>query len=115
MRLIWSLVLLLPGVVWGHAGKVDANGCHADGRGGSHCHATAAAKDGRGSKASANALHRAGGAAAKGGGASKAGARRAPKYANCREVRAAGAAPIRRGDPGYGPHLDPDKDGIGCN
>lgn len=35
-------------------------------------------------------------------------------YRNCSEARAAGAAPVRRGDPGYGPHLDRDHDGIGC-
>jgi hypothetical protein len=35
-------------------------------------------------------------------------------YANCDAVRAAGKAPIRRGDPGYAPHLDRDNDGIGC-
>lgn len=35
-------------------------------------------------------------------------------YANCDAVRAAGRAPIRRGDPGYGRHLDRDGDGIGC-
>lgn len=35
-------------------------------------------------------------------------------FANCTEARAAGAAPVRRGDPGYGPHLDRDNDGIGC-
>lgn len=35
-------------------------------------------------------------------------------YANCTAVRAAGAAPIRVGDPGYGRHLDRDGDGIGC-
>ncbi len=35
-------------------------------------------------------------------------------YANCDAVRAAGADPIRRGDPGYGSHLDSDDDGIGC-
>ncbi|MBW6439075.1 excalibur calcium-binding domain-containing protein [Actinoplanes hulinensis] len=29
-------------------------------------------------------------------------------------VRAAGADPIRRGDPGYGRHLDRDGDGVGC-
>jgi hypothetical protein len=37
-----------------------------------------------------------------------------PYYRNCAAVREAGAAPIRRGDPGYGPHLDRDGDGIGC-
>ncbi|WP_091556204.1 excalibur calcium-binding domain-containing protein [Micromonospora pattaloongensis] len=36
------------------------------------------------------------------------------QYRNCAAVRAAGAAPIRRGDPGYGSHLDRDGDGVGC-
>lgn len=35
-------------------------------------------------------------------------------YDNCTAVRNAGAAPIRRGDAGYGKHLDRDGDGIGC-
>ncbi|MGZ4493109.1 MAG: GmrSD restriction endonuclease domain-containing protein [Nocardioides sp.] len=35
-------------------------------------------------------------------------------YDSCADVRAAGAAPIRRGDPGYAAHLDRDGDGIGC-
>ena len=33
---------------------------------------------------------------------------------NCTAVRAAGAAPIRAGQPGYGKHLDRDGDGVGC-
>ncbi len=36
------------------------------------------------------------------------------RYANCSEARAAGAAPVRRGQPGYGSHLDRDNDGVGC-
>ena len=35
-------------------------------------------------------------------------------YANCTAARAAGAAPVRRGDPGYARHLDRDGDGVGC-
>lgn len=35
-------------------------------------------------------------------------------YENCDAVRAAGKAPIRRGEPGYGKHLDRDEDGVGC-
>lgn len=35
-------------------------------------------------------------------------------YKNCDAVRAAGAAPIRVGDPGYARHLDRDGDGQGC-
>ena len=35
-------------------------------------------------------------------------------YANCDEARAHGAAPVHAGQYGYGPHLDRDSDGIGC-
>jgi hypothetical protein len=35
-------------------------------------------------------------------------------YKNCTAARDAGAAPVHRGDPGYGSHLDRDGDGIGC-
>ncbi|TVT25509.1 excalibur calcium-binding domain-containing protein [Amycolatopsis acidiphila] len=35
-------------------------------------------------------------------------------YANCTEVRAAHAAPIHRGEPGYSRKLDRDGDGIAC-
>lgn len=35
-------------------------------------------------------------------------------FRNCSEARAAGAAPVRRGDPGYSAKLDRDGDGIGC-
>ena len=37
------------------------------------------------------------------------------QYANCTAARAAGAAPIYAGTPGYGKHLDRDGDGIGCD
>ena len=39
---------------------------------------------------------------------------RTVSYANCAAVKAAGAAPIRRGDPGYSTSLDRDGDGIAC-
>ncbi|WP_310227546.1 excalibur calcium-binding domain-containing protein [Sphingobium xenophagum] len=35
-------------------------------------------------------------------------------YRNCREARAAGAAPLHAGQPGYGTHMDGDGDGIAC-
>ena len=35
-------------------------------------------------------------------------------YANCKEAKAAGAAPLYRGDPGYREDLDGDKDGTAC-
>jgi hypothetical protein len=35
-------------------------------------------------------------------------------FASCAEARAAGAAPLRRGDPGYSLGLDGDRDGVAC-
>ncbi|WP_257541979.1 excalibur calcium-binding domain-containing protein [Sphingobium sp. CFD-1] len=35
-------------------------------------------------------------------------------YRTCSQARAAGAAPLYRGQPGYGSHLDRDNDGIAC-
>lgn len=35
-------------------------------------------------------------------------------FRNCSEARAAGAAPVRRGQPGYSSRLDRDGDGVGC-
>lgn len=36
-------------------------------------------------------------------------------YRNCDAARAAGAAPIRRGEPGYRKALDRDGDGVACD
>ena len=36
-------------------------------------------------------------------------------YANCDDAKAAGAATMYKGDPGYRPELDRDKDGIACD
>lgn len=35
-------------------------------------------------------------------------------YSDCDAARAAGAAPLRAGDPGYARHLDADRDGVAC-
>jgi hypothetical protein len=35
-------------------------------------------------------------------------------YSGCNEVRAAGKAPIRAGEPGYSSGMDGDRDGIAC-
>ncbi|WP_460746297.1 excalibur calcium-binding domain-containing protein [Nocardia goodfellowii] len=35
-------------------------------------------------------------------------------YANCAAARAAGAAPLHRGEPGYSSKLDRDNDGVAC-
>jgi len=86
-----------------HPGGLNAEGCHNNRRTGDyHCH-----RGGGGGSSSRSApLRRRSLLAAPtaGGGA----------FRNCTEARAAGAAPVMRGDPGYGPHLDRDSDGIGC-
>lgn len=82
--------------------------------------AAAKAKAAAAAKAKAAAAAKAkAAAAAKAKGAAAAAAKAAPApvsvyYANCAAVRAAGAAPIRIGEPGYSTKLDRDGDGIGC-
>lgn len=39
---------------------------------------------------------------------------RASIYRSCAEARAAGAAPLRSGQPGYSIKLDRDRDGVAC-
>lgn len=78
-----------------HPGGLNGEGCHNNRKtGGYHCHG------GSSSSPSTKPKKR----PSSGGGAFK----------NCSEARAAGAAPVRAGDPGYGPHLDRDDDGVGC-
>ncbi|MER6449699.1 excalibur calcium-binding domain-containing protein [Streptomyces venezuelae] len=48
------------------------------------------------------------------GGSSGTGGGGSVYYKNCAAAKAAGAAPVRRGDPGYGKHLDKDGDGTAC-
>ena len=90
-----------------HSGGLNAEGCHNDRkRGGYHCHRGGGASS-RSDAAPINTFT-----------PSRIAPGRAPRnqgvFANCAEARAAGAAPVRRGEPGYGPHLDRDGDGVGC-
>ena len=102
MRATLAIAVLALGVAssgaLAHGGGLDANGCHHDRkRGGYHCH--------RGSDGTSTSP-------------------RPPDrprrmagtvyFANCSAARAAGAAPVRAGDPGYARHLDRDGDGVGC-
>lgn len=101
-----------------HPGGLDKQGCHTNRKTGEyHCH--------RGAPPAASAAPRPSATqplpfAPAPGTAPTPVQRAAPRtapgraYRNCAEARAAGAAPVRRGDPGYGPHLDRDNDGIGC-
>ena len=98
--LILSMLMVLPQPLLAHPGGLAADGCHNDRKnGGRHCHG-----GGKSASASSSSRSRVLGLRSSGGGA----------YANCSAARAAGAAPVRRGDPGYGSHLDRDDDGVGC-
>ncbi len=90
---------------FGHGGGLNADGCHTNRRTGDyHCHRAAASRP----PATASAFTGQALSGRRGGVASEV------RYANCTEVRAAGKAPLRRGDPGYAAHLDRDNDGIAC-
>ncbi|KRG71683.1 excalibur calcium-binding domain-containing protein [Pseudoxanthomonas dokdonensis] len=100
------LLLALPWLALAHSGGLDRHGCHHNRKTGDyHCHRQAGTRPASPSPAASPA-------------ASELAARPArastTAYANCAEARAAGAAPVRRGQPGYGAHLDRDNDGIGC-
>lgn len=96
-----AAVLAMPASVSAHPGGLNSEGCHNNRKTGDyHCH--------RGSRSRA-APARPQSLTSDGLGSRSAGA-----FANCTAARAAGAAPVRRGNPGYGPHLDRDGDGVGC-
>ena len=83
-----------------HGGGLNAQGCHTNHKTGDyHCHRGGPSSSSTSSRANLYDVKptRAGGA-----------------FRNCAAARAAGAAPVRAGDPGYGVHLDRDGDGIGC-
>ena len=97
---IEAVALTLAGMTFpiaevsGHPGGLAADGCHNDRKnGGRHCQR---GPDAGGSdqpqRSSSGVVY----------------------YPNCTAARNAGAAPVRRGQPGYGRHLDRDGDGIGC-
>jgi hypothetical protein len=78
-----------------HPGGLNSEGCHNNRKtGGYHCHRGSSASPSRALRAVSNSSNR--------------------EFANCSQARAAGAAPVREGDPGYGRHLDRDGDGVGC-
>lgn len=89
------LATFSPAATLAHPGGLAADGCHNDRKnGGRHCHrvaATSASPIDRSQKLYNNVY-----------------------YPNCAAARAAGAAPVRIGEAGYGRHLDRDGDGVGC-
>lgn len=112
---LWMTVLAVfvpAGGAWAHGGGLNAEGCHMNRKTGDyHCHRAAASPPlARTAYAPVRDRQQAQLADANAPRARPRGA----AFANCAEARAAGAAPVRLGDPGYGPHLDRDNDGVGC-
>ena len=82
-----------------HPGRTASDGCHNDRKAGKrHCHSAKKTKTSQRSNLNTSKKTRAG----------------SVYYKNCTAARAAGAAPIRRGQAGYARHLDRDNDGLAC-
>lgn len=95
------LIVLASPITLGHSGGTNADGCHTNRKTGDyHCHSPKAKPR---AAPPSTALQRPLAVKAS-----------STHYANCTEAREAGAAPVKRGDPGYGSHLDRDNDGVGC-
>lgn len=94
-------LLLVPAEAFAHPGGLNTEGCHTNRKTGEyHCHRSSGAAPPQHRGMVAQSLYS---TASQGG-----------SFRNCTEARAAGAAPIYRGQPGYAPHLDRDGDGIAC-
>ena len=92
--------------VLAHSGGLNAEGCHNDRKnGGYHCHRAPS-----GSAVPRPETYTPQNNLTDGVSPANSG----DAFRNCSAARAAGAAPVRRGDPGYGSHLDRDGDGVGC-
>lgn len=107
MALVLAVAVTCP--AYGHPGGLNAEGCHNNRKSGDyHCH-----RSGRSASPPSSGAYD--GAASHFSGGSGAALQHSGRaFANCSEARAMGAAPVRRGAPGYGPHLDRDGDGVGC-
>ena len=98
-----------------HGGGLNAQGCHNNRKTGDyHCHRAPAAAPAP--RPAATQLAPARGTPLPARRVERASAQSTDRvyYVNCSEARAAGAAPVYRGDPGYAAHLDRDNDGVGC-
>ena len=101
-------IVALATPAFAHPGGLNAEGCHNDRRnGGYHCHRGPSRGSGGNSGSSSRSTPAFVGAGAGTGTSTR-------YYANCSQAHAAGVTPIRRGQPGYGRHLDRDGDGIAC-
>lgn len=110
-RLCLAILMVWPAVPAGaHSGGLNKQGCHTENRTGEyHCHRGAST-----GKMSSAPLREQSPRFAPAAPRRRDGTLPDRAFRNCDEARAHEAAPVRRGDPGYGPHLDRDNDGVGC-
>jgi hypothetical protein len=88
-----SFAILAASSAAAHPGGLNAAGCHNDRKnGGYHCHRAPVREALPFRQSNTDSAY----------------------YPNCAAARAAGAAPIRVGDPGYRAGLDRDRDGVAC-
>ena len=88
-----SLAMLVASSAAAHSGGLNAAGCHNDRKnGGYHCHRASVREVLPFRQPSTDSAY----------------------YPNCAAARAAGAAPMRVGEPGYRAGLDRDGDGVAC-
>lgn len=101
-----------------HGGGLDKHGCHHDRkRGGYHCHRAALPAAGLGWAPSSRPpapTRRESRPASPAAATTWRHPATEAYYPNCSAARAAGAAPLMRGDPGYSRRLDRDGDGRAC-
>ena len=88
-----AAIMAAASVATAHPGGLNAAGCHNDRKnGGYHCHRAPVREALPFRRSSTDSTY----------------------YPNCAAARAAGAAPMRVGDPGYRAGLDRDGDGVAC-
>ena len=93
-----TMICFTCGQSLAHSGGLNAEGCHTNRKTGDyHCHGGSSEQSTVKPSAPSRLFDSGDGA-----------------FANCSAARAAGVAPVMQGEPGYGPHLDRDNDGIGC-
>ena len=101
-----GLALVAPATIaLAHPGGLNSEGCHNDRKnGGHHCHRAPTTRPPTPANATPKTLVP----------DPSKGAPVPVYFTNCAAARAAGKAPVRIGQPGYGKHLDRDGDGVGC-
>ena len=93
--MVFIILFAAPSTIFAHSGRTNAEGCHNNRKSGDyHCHHSPRSLNRYKNKSGESSSQ-----TESSGEFDNSGA-----YRNCDEARAAGAAPIKRGEPGYGSH-----------